>query len=236
MFAFRVRWYTDPCRSGEDVRIRCRSQRCVRLSEREICERQEEQAPNIEHQNTRQDRDVPEAGSVLVINKDPAISALLRGTVAISECGQDDVKRPNRQRKPRVSVLTGRINQDCLENLFSQVRCKGGQRFNPSAREFAFAYRSLTTSMLINPIPSANCIDDPDDILVSLSDLSKTSKNDARVLKRRNEEGGQGEIPAKQARQSETDPLVVDVIDDFQLSVTVVNVVVLRIETGDDSS
>ena len=166
-----------------------------------------------------------EAGSVLVTNKDPAISALLRGTVAISECGQDDVKRPNRQRKPRVSVLTGRINQDCLENLFSQVRCKGGHRFNPSAREFAFAYRSLTTSMLINPIPSANCIDDPDDLLVSLSDLSKTSTNDARVRKRRNEGGGQGEIPAKQARQSETDPLMVDVIDDFQLSVTVVNVV-----------
>ena len=88
------------------------------------------------------------------------------------------------------------------------------------------------------------------DLLVSLSDLSKTSKNDARVLKRNEgggqgeilakqarqseteplvidvlEEGGQGEIPAKQARQSETEPLVVDVIDDFQLSVTVVNVV-----------
>ena len=31
--------------------------------------------------------------------------------------------------------------------------------------------------------------------------------------------------PAKQARQSETDALVIDVIDDFQLSVTVVNVV-----------
>ena len=122
-------------------------------------------------------------------------------------------------------LLTGRINQDCLENLFSQVRCKGGHRFNPSAREFAFAYRSLTTSMLINPIPSANCIDDQDDLIVSLSDLSKTSTNDARVRKRRNEEGGQGEIPAKQARQSETEPLVVDVIYDFKLSVTVVNVV-----------
>ena len=58
-----------------------------------------------------------------------------------------------------------------------------------------------------------------------MSDLSKTSTNDARVRKRRNEEGGQGEIPAKQARQSETAPLVVDVIGDFQLSVTVVNVV-----------
>ena len=111
-------------------------------------------------------------------------------------------------------LLTGRINQDCLENLSSQVRCKGEHRFNPSAREFAFAYRSLTTSMLINPIPSANCIDDPDDLLVSLSDLSKTSTNEARDLKRRNEERGQGEIPAKQARHSETEPLVVDVIEE----------------------
>ena len=90
-------------------------------------------------------------------------------------------------------LLTGCINQDCLENLFSQVRCKGGHRFNTSAREFAFAYRSLTTSMLINPIQSANCIDDQDDLLVSLSNLSKTSTNDAQVLKRKNEEGGQGD-------------------------------------------
>ena len=79
--------------------------------------------------------------------------------------------------------------------------------------------------MLINPIPSANCIDDQDDLPLSLSDLSKTCTNDARVRKRRNEEGGQGEIPAKQARQSETEPLEVYVIYDFKLSVTVVNVV-----------
>ena len=74
--------------------------------------------------------------------------------------------------------------------------------------------------MLMNPIPSANCIDDQNDLLVSVSDLGKTSTNDARVLKRRNEERKEGEIPTKQARLSETDPLVIDVIDDFHLSVT----------------
>ena len=78
--------------------------------------------------------------------------------------------------------------------------------------------------MLMNPIPSANCIDEQDDLL---SDLGKISTNDASMLRRRNEARDHGERPARQARQarqSETDALVMDIIDDFHLSVTVVNV------------
>jgi len=43
-----------------------------------------------------------------------------------------------------------------------------GHRFNSSTREFGFAYRSLTTTMLMKAVPSANCVSDQDDLLVSL--------------------------------------------------------------------
>ena len=34
---------------------------------------------------------------------------------------------------PLKFLLTGRLNQDCLENIFSKIRSKGGHRFNLSA-------------------------------------------------------------------------------------------------------
>lgn len=36
-------------------------------------------------------------------------------------------------------LLVGRINQDCVENLFSVIRGKGGQRDNPDAAQFRSA-------------------------------------------------------------------------------------------------
>ena len=49
---------------------------------------------------------------------------------------------------PLKFLLTGRLNQDCLENIFSQIRSEGGQRFNPSAREFRFAYINLCSTLM----------------------------------------------------------------------------------------
>ena len=37
-------------------------------------------------------------------------------------------------------LLTNRLNQDCIENLFSIIRGKGGQRVNPSSMEFRAAF------------------------------------------------------------------------------------------------
>ena len=37
-------------------------------------------------------------------------------------------------------LMTRRINQDMLENFFSQVRLKGGHIDNPDTRQFASAY------------------------------------------------------------------------------------------------
>ena len=54
-------------------------------------------------------------------------------------------------------LMTGRINQDCLENFFSQIRGKGGHRYNPSSKDFRYAYRSLCCRLLLTPVSSSNC-------------------------------------------------------------------------------
>ena len=69
-------------------------------------------------------------------------------------------------------LLTGRFNQDCVENLFSQIRARGGHRFNPSAKEFRFAYRILCSNFILARIPSANCAFDDDTMLSSLARMS----------------------------------------------------------------
>ena len=40
-------------------------------------------------------------------------------------------------------LLTNRLNQDCLENLFSVIRGKGGQRDNPEPLQFRTAFRQV---------------------------------------------------------------------------------------------
>lgn len=117
-------------------------------------------------------------------------------------------------------LLTGRINQDCLENFFSQVRGKGGHRFNPSAVEFAFAYRSLSATMLLCPVPRANCKSDDDQLLVSLSTMSGKAQKESRKRKRvENENENEDENPVKVCK------VIVQNIEDFEVSSTVANVV-----------
>ena len=43
-------------------------------------------------------------------------------------------------------LLTNRLNQDCVENLFSVIRGKGGPRDNPDAGQFRTALRKVSHS------------------------------------------------------------------------------------------
>ena len=73
---------------------------------------------------------------------------------------------------PLTFLMTGRINQDCIENFFSQIRAKGGHRFNPSAKEFRYAYRNICSTFILAAIPSSNCAYDSDVMLSTLARLS----------------------------------------------------------------
>jgi hypothetical protein len=123
-------------------------------------------------------------------------------------------------------LLTGRITQDCLENFFSQVRAKGGHRFNPCSREFGQAYRALNTNMLLAEVPSANCKPDNDALLQSLNSLSANSQ---KSQKRKAPDSEVSEKPQKCPRlQKTTDPneqCIVESILDFKISTVQSNVV-----------
>lgn len=136
-------------------------------------------------------------------------------------------------------ILSGRINQDCIENLFSQVRSKGGHRFNPSAREFRYAYRNLCTNMLLASIPTANCDFDKDELLICLSTMSKTSKTSDALSNTSPKPGSShssNSTPRKrklecvdgtesECKKSKTSHIDIISITDFQLPNIVKNVV-----------
>ncbi|GFS12816.1 transposable element P transposase-like Protein [Elysia marginata] len=57
-------------------------------------------------------------------------------------------------------LLTARLNHDCLENLFSVVRGKGGRRTNPSPREFRGAIKQTTVDAILLTGEGKNCQED----------------------------------------------------------------------------
>jgi hypothetical protein len=59
-------------------------------------------------------------------------------------------------------LLTGRLNQDPLENLFSVLRQKGGYNRNPTVRTFQAALKSNMITNLMKPSDKANCEPDED--------------------------------------------------------------------------
>ena len=69
-------------------------------------------------------------------------------------------------------LFTSRLNQDCLENLFSVVRGKGGQRDNPSAKEFRDALRQIMVDSIIMQSKSSNCTEDADNSLLTFSTVA----------------------------------------------------------------
>lgn len=47
-------------------------------------------------------------------------------------------------------LYTGRINQDCLENLFCTLRQQNGNNINPTPIQFIFAFKKLFYLIIFN--------------------------------------------------------------------------------------
>ena len=76
--------------------------------------------------------------------------------------------------------LTNRLNQDCLENLFSIIRGKGGHRENSNSQQFQGSFRYVVDDQLFVYSRSANCTFNPGKILLDISNFSvhqKKTKN-----------------------------------------------------------
>ena len=73
-------------------------------------------------------------------------------------------------------LLTNRLNQDCVENLFSIIRGKGGYRDNPDCEQFRAAFRYQLCEKLFIKSDSSNCKVDMDKILIDIVAVKKTSQ------------------------------------------------------------
>ena len=73
-------------------------------------------------------------------------------------------------------LLTNRLNQDCLENLFSIIRGKGGHRDNPNVQQFRAEFRQLIIDKLFIVSKSANCEMDTHKILLDISNTTLLQK------------------------------------------------------------
>ncbi|KAF4532723.1 hypothetical protein B566_EDAN011915, partial [Ephemera danica] len=64
-------------------------------------------------------------------------------------------------------LLTSRLNQDPLENLFCILRQRSGNNNNPTAMQFRQNLQSVCVMSLMKPAKSANCEPDADSSLLS---------------------------------------------------------------------
>jgi len=70
-------------------------------------------------------------------------------------------------------LLTSRLNQDSLENLFSIIRGRGGHRDNPGPVHFQSAFKQVIVQNMFMPAASANCrAEDEGDCVLSVDDFA----------------------------------------------------------------
>lgn len=62
-------------------------------------------------------------------------------------------------------LLTKRLNQDVVENLFSLLRAKGGNNKNPSVHEINMLLAKILSMNLFQYSPSGNCINDEETMI-----------------------------------------------------------------------
>lgn len=75
-------------------------------------------------------------------------------------------------------LLTRNLNQDCLENFFGLIRnCCGNSR-NPTPIQFCRAFKKLFTQKYFNEVEGANCIQDINKVLLTVTpDVLQEYKN-----------------------------------------------------------
>ena len=70
-------------------------------------------------------------------------------------------------------MLTSRLNQDCIENLFSQVRALGGNKTHPTSVDFINRIRSISLCKNVNSIVENSSVElASEDEFISVEQLS----------------------------------------------------------------
>lgn len=84
-------------------------------------------------------------------------------------------------------LFTRRLSQDCIENLFSIIRAKGGNNVTPDSVKFRCNLRAVMTNQLLQPSADSNSEIDASTFLLQKQDILKQSphiniKNDETQL------------------------------------------------------
>ena len=74
-------------------------------------------------------------------------------------------------------MRTNRLNQDCVENLFSIIHRKSGHRDNQDAVQFTTAFRQAMVDAVMMPSKDANCQEDVDAFLLPLKSIGSPAGN-----------------------------------------------------------
>ena len=98
-------------------------------------------------------------------------------------------------------LYTNRLNQDCIENLFSIIRGKGGQLDNPDSCQFRASLRQVMVDRILIPSDSANCEADLDTFVFNMSSIASKSKQ-RTPSSPQEEEVDQVEEPSQQLPES----------------------------------
>ena len=75
-------------------------------------------------------------------------------------------------------LLTSRLNQDALENLFSIIRYRGGHRDNPDSMQFRAAFKQVLVQNLLEPTENSNCTEykkDKDEMMLKINNFIETT-------------------------------------------------------------
>ena len=71
-------------------------------------------------------------------------------------------------------ILTSKINQDCVEKLFSIICGFGGHSDNPDVEQFKSSFKYVVADKLFVQSDASNCKVDNDKILLDVSNITMT--------------------------------------------------------------
>lgn len=74
-------------------------------------------------------------------------------------------------------LMTRRLTQDCIENLFCILRAKGGNTVNPNSMQFQAALRMTMCNQILSPSKSSNCEKDFDYFLLRRKEFEQKKIN-----------------------------------------------------------
>ena len=103
-------------------------------------------------------------------------------------------------------IMTNRLNQDALENFFSQIRAKNRNDDRPDSCRFQTAFRSISFESIFNQSTNSNCEIDNDSFLLKPDDYYNHSfRSLDSLLHEHNYSSTSSETVASQISETEPD-------------------------------